>query len=61
VLVRTVLGVNAQQTLAFHQLLSVWNRREDARSAGDLPALSTARAQLDEQRMHMRNTLTGIR
>ena len=53
--------MNAQQTLAFHQLLSVWNRREEARSAGDIPALSTARAQLDEQRSHMRNTLTGIR
>jgi hypothetical protein len=53
--------VNAQQNLAFHRLLSVWNRREDARTAGDLPALSTARAQLDEQRAHMRNALTGIR
>lgn len=55
------MGVNAQQTLAFHQLLAVWNRREDARAAGDLPALSVARAQLDEQRSHMRNTLTGMR
>ncbi len=50
--------MNAQQTLAFHQLLSVWNRREDARSAGDIPALSTARAQLDEQRAVMRTMLT---
>ncbi len=52
--------MNAQQNLAFHQLLAVWNRREEARTAGDIPALSTARAQLDEQRAAMR-TVFGIR
>ena len=53
--------MNAQQTLTFHKLLSVWNRREDARAAGDLAALSNARAELDEQRALVRATFTGLR
>jgi hypothetical protein len=51
--------MNASQTLAFHRLLAAWNRREDARSAGDLAALGSARLDLEAQRANMRATLVA--
>mgnify|MGYP000930404088 CR=1 FL=1 len=45
--------MNAQQTLAFRQLLSAWNRREDARSENNVAALASARMELEQARNHM--------
>jgi hypothetical protein len=52
--------MNAQQNFAFAELVRAWDRREVARMAGDIRALSDARMRLDAERAHMRSTL-GIR
>ena len=53
--------MNALQNHAFGQLLAAWNRREQARSAGDLRHLGDARIELDRARADMRSALTGLR
>ncbi len=52
--------MNAQQTTAFRDLVRVWNRREDARSAGNIRDLSRASADLEHQRGVTR-TMLGLR
>jgi hypothetical protein len=49
--------MNALQNHAFGQLLSAWNRREDARSA-DIRRLAEARHALDGARADMRSTMS---
>ena len=53
---RSVEAVNAQQTLAFRDLLAAWNRREDARSQNNFRALASARADLEDARAKMHLT-----
>ena len=50
--------MNAQQTLAFRELLAAWNRREDARSQSNFRALASARADLEDARTKLHLTLT---
>ena len=52
--------MNAQQNSAFSQLVRVWNQREDARSAGNIRALSDASVKLAQQRETTRHLL-GLR
>lgn len=54
----SVEDVNAQQTLAFRELLAAWNRREDARSQSNFSALASARADLEDARTKLHLTLT---
>lgn len=53
----SVEHVNAQQTLAFRELLAAWNRREDARSQSNFRALASARADLEDARTKLHLTL----
>lgn len=50
---RSVEGVNAQQTLAFRELLAAWNRREDARAQKNFQVLASSRADLEDARTRM--------
>jgi hypothetical protein len=52
--------MNARQELAFGNLLAAWRRREEARSL-DIRTLAEARSDLDQARMQMRSTVTGLR
>lgn len=56
----SVDAMNAQQNSAFSQLVRVWNQREDARSAGNIRALSDASVKLAQQRETTRHLL-GLR
>ena len=54
--IRSVVNVNAQQTLAFRDLLAAWNRREDARNQNNFRALAAARVDLEDARAKMHFT-----
>lgn len=51
--------MNALQNHAFGQLLTAWNRREEARSA-EIRQLAIARHALEDARTHMRSTISSI-
>jgi hypothetical protein len=57
VAVRSVEFMTTSQTSAFHELLSAWRRREDARSAASIADLANARASLDSARANMQSAL----
>lgn len=52
--------MNAQQNYAFSELVRVWNKREDARHAGNIRALNEASVQLDQQRS-LTHAMLGLR
>jgi hypothetical protein len=53
--------MTTHQNFAFQQLLSAWRRRDDARTAGNLPELAKARVALDSARNDMHASLSGLR
>ncbi len=53
----SLFSMNGHQNLAFQQLLSAWNQREEARSSDSIADLFSARASLDAARSHMNSTL----
>jgi hypothetical protein len=55
-----MVDMNAPQNHAFGQLLSAWNRHEDARHS-DLRQLAEARFALDGARAQMRSVISSIR
>jgi len=59
--IRSLSYMTAHQNFAFQQLLSAWRRRDDARTAGNLPELAKARIALDSARNDMHASLSGLR
>jgi hypothetical protein len=49
--------MTGSQNSAFHELLSAWRRREEAREAASIGDLANARASLDSARANMQSAL----
>jgi hypothetical protein len=55
--VRSLEHMTGSQNSAFHELLSAWRRREEARAASSIGDLANARASLESARANMQSAL----